>query len=45
MWKIFAGFIVFASLAVFVILKSGDKVDMQDESGAHSQATEAAPAR
>jgi hypothetical protein len=33
MWKIFAGFIVFAALALFTIMKAGDKVDMQGEAG------------
>lgn len=36
MWKVFAGFIVFAALALFVIMKGGDKVDMQGEAGGHS---------
>lgn len=54
MWKIFVGFIAFALLALFVIMKGGDKVDMQGEAGhglpsseasAHSSAPEpAAPA-
>lgn len=44
MWKIFAGFIVFASLALFVILKGGDKVDMQGEAGAHNPTEAAASA-
>ncbi len=35
MWKIFAGFVVFAALAIFVLLKGGDKVDMQGEAGMH----------
>jgi hypothetical protein len=33
MWKIFAAFIVFALAALFVIMKGGDKVDMQGEAG------------
>jgi len=33
MWKIFVGFIAFALLALFVIMKGGDKVDMQGEAG------------
>lgn len=33
MWKVFAGFIAFALLALFVIMKAGDKVDMQGEAG------------
>lgn len=52
MWKVFVGFIAFALLALFVIMKGGDKVDMQGEAGhglpsseasAHSSAP-AAPA-
>lgn len=33
MLKIFAAFIVFAAIALFVIMKAGDKVDMQGEAG------------
>lgn len=49
MWKILAAFIVFAALALFVIMKGGDKIDMQGEShGAGSSdtshTTPAAPA-
>ena len=43
MWKIFAGFIAFALLALFVILKGGDKIDMQGEAGGHA-ASESASA-
>ena len=31
MWKIALGFVVFATLALFVIFKAGDKVDMSGE--------------
>jgi hypothetical protein len=31
MWKIAVGFIVFAGIALFVITKAGDKVDMSGE--------------
>lgn len=31
MWKIAVGFIVFAALSLFVIMKGGDKVDMSGE--------------
>jgi hypothetical protein len=41
MWKIFAGFIVFAALALFFLMKAGDKVDMQGEAGGHNTTTEA----
>jgi hypothetical protein len=45
MWKIFAAFIAFALVALFVIMKGGDKVDMQGESSGHAPASEAsAPA-
>lgn len=52
MWKIFVGFIAFALLALFVIMKGGDKVDMQGEAGhgmpsaseSHSTPAASAPA-
>ncbi len=31
MWKIVAGFVVFAALAMFVIIKGGDSLDMSGE--------------
>ncbi len=31
MWKIIVGFIIFAALSMFVILKGGDKLDMSGE--------------
>ncbi|MBQ0959381.1 hypothetical protein KAK06_10510 [Ideonella sp. 4Y11] len=31
MWKIALGFIVFAGLAMFIIMKGGDKLDMSGE--------------
>jgi hypothetical protein len=36
MWKIFVAFIAFALLALFVIMKGGDKVDMQGEAAGHN---------
>lgn len=36
MWKVFAGFIAFALLALFVIMKGGDKIDMQGEAAGHN---------
>lgn len=39
MWKIFLGFVVFASLGLFMIFKGGDKVDMSGEkhdTGSHT---------
>ena len=44
MWKIFAAFIVFALLALFVIMKGGDKIDMQGEAGGHGTTESSAPA-
>ena len=31
MWKIVVGFVVFAALAMFVIIKGGDSLDMSGE--------------
>ncbi len=31
MWKIVVGFVVFAAISLFVIMKAGDKVDMGGE--------------
>ena len=31
MWKLALGFVVFAAIALFVIFKAGDKVDMSGE--------------
>ena len=31
MWKILVGFVVFAALALFVLMKSGGNVDMSGE--------------
>jgi hypothetical protein len=36
MWKIAVGFIAFAAIALFVIMKGGDKIDMAGESAGHS---------
>lgn len=36
MWKIFLAFVIFAGAALLIILKAGDKVDMQGEAGAHN---------
>jgi len=46
MWKIALGFIVFAALALFVIMKGGDSLDMSGEKhGAEAtHAPEPAPA-
>ena len=42
MWKILVAFIIFAAIALTLVFKMGDKVDMQGESG--GQAEHAAPA-
>lgn len=45
MWKIVVGFIIFAALALYVISKAGDKVDMSGEKHGGDAAThEPAPA-
>lgn len=44
MWKVFVGFIAFALLALFVIMKGGDKVDMQGEAAGHNPTEASAPA-
>lgn len=44
MWKIIVGFIVFAALAMFVIIKGGDKVDMSGEKHETGEAHTAASA-
>ncbi|HEY1059451.1 MAG TPA: hypothetical protein VGE55_12040 [Limnobacter sp.] len=45
MWKIIVGFIIFAAISMFVIIKGGDSLDMSGEkhdTGSHSEP--AAPA-
>ncbi|WP_440109580.1 hypothetical protein [Acidovorax sp. BL-A-41-H1] len=48
MWKIAVGFVVFAALAMFVIIKGGSNLDMGGEKHgtdtSHSPAAPAAPA-
>jgi hypothetical protein len=46
MWKIIVGFVVFAALAMFVIIKGGDKLDMSGEKhdGGDAHPTASAPA-
>ena len=48
MWKIVVGFVVFAALAMFVIIKGGDKLDMSGEKHetgeSHSAPVASAPA-
>jgi hypothetical protein len=43
MWKIFVGFIAFALVALFVVMKGGDKIDMQGESSQGSAEHASAP--
>jgi|GEM_PF-473502 len=31
MWKIIVGFVIFAAVALFIISKAGDKIDMSGE--------------
>jgi hypothetical protein len=31
MWKLAAGFVIFAAISLFVIFQAGDKVDMSGE--------------
>ena len=46
MWKIALGFVVFAGISLFVIMKGGDKVDMAGEQhGAEAAHMSAAPAK
>jgi hypothetical protein len=44
MWKIAAGFALFAALAIFMLMKSGDDVDMSGEKHGVEAAAPAAPA-
>ena len=45
MWKIVIGFLLFAALSLFVIMKAGDKVDMSGEKhGADAISAPEAPA-
>lgn len=44
MWKILVAFIAFAAIALFAIMKAGDKVDMQGEAGGHAPTETSAPA-
>ena len=45
MWKLVVGFVVFAAISLFVIMKAGDKIDMSGEKHATEEAhAPAAPA-
>ncbi len=45
MWKLALGFVVFAALALFVIFKAGDSVDMGGEKHGSEVSHEAEPAK
>ncbi len=42
MWKLVIGFVVFAAICLFVIMKAGDQVDMSGEK--HGTEATSAPA-
>ncbi|MDN6886344.1 hypothetical protein [Variovorax sp. CAN15] len=45
MWKLAVGFVIFAAIALYVISKAGDKVDMSGEKhGGDTTTHEPAPA-
>jgi hypothetical protein len=44
MWKLAVGFVAFAALALFVLMKAGDKVDMSGEKHGTEAVTPHAPA-
>jgi hypothetical protein len=44
MWKIAVGFVAFAALALFVIMKGGDNLDMSGEKHGSEAVTPHAPA-
>jgi len=37
MWKILVAFIIFAAIALTLVFKMGDKVDMQGEAGGQAE--------
>ena len=45
MWKLVVGFLAFAALALFVIFKAGDSVDMGGEKHGSEAAHEVEPAK
>jgi hypothetical protein len=45
MLKLAAGFVVFAAIALFVIFKAGDKVDMSGEKHGTEAASQPEPAK
>ena len=44
MWKIVVGFVLFAAIAMFVIMKGGDSLDMSGEKHGTEAVSPAAPA-
>lgn len=44
MWKIAVGFVIFAAIALYVISKGGDKIDMSGEKHGGDTTHESAPA-
>jgi hypothetical protein len=45
MWKIAVGFVAFAALSMFVIMKGGDSLDMGGEKHGSETTTHAEPAK
>jgi hypothetical protein len=45
MWKIAVGFVVFAAIAMFVIFKGGDSIDMSGEKHGVDAAAHPEPAK
>ncbi|MBT2301612.1 hypothetical protein J7E70_14195 [Variovorax paradoxus] len=41
MWKLAVSFVVFAAIALFVIMQAGDKIDMSGETHSGDTATHA----
>lgn len=44
MWKLVVGFVIFAAVALYVISKGGDKIDMSGEKHGGDVTHEPAPA-
>lgn len=44
MWKLVVGFVIFAAVALYVISKGGDKIDMSGEKHGGDTVHEPAPA-
>ncbi|MEJ8859378.1 hypothetical protein WKW79_32750 [Variovorax robiniae] len=41
MWKLIVGFVIFAAVSLFVIMKGGDKLDLSGEKHGGESATHA----